>query len=176
MSKQHEILIFENKVNLSKPKPPYLYYPSQRLHWIPFPLVFSLSGRPPVSETLDFAGSALSTKFKKPLVTSNHYTRKKRRDWEGKGMRGRTRDTQKQRGKEISDFSCFQSLNYNNVGPILLIHNGMIPFTKAPKSLMKRLLWKHSPCTVAAVGRQCHKIQTDQFRINLKHKIHFKSN
>ncbi|KAK2862472.1 hypothetical protein Q5P01_002005 [Channa striata] len=33
--------------------------------------------RSPMSETLDSAGSALSTKFRKPLATSNHYFRKR---------------------------------------------------------------------------------------------------
>lgn len=97
-------------------RPTYLHCPA----WPPpttttpphFP---SLSGRPPASETLDSACSALSTKFRKPLATSNHYFRKRERAMTKgrKRTRERTRHTQKQ--GEISDFSCSLSLHYNNV-------------------------------------------------------------
>ncbi len=130
-------------------RPPYLQSPTQprlaRASPTATPPHFpSLSGRPPTSETLDSAGSALSTKFRKPLATSNHYFRKRERGMRGevggglttkerKRTRERTRHTQKQR--EISDFSCSQSLNYNNVqGPILLIHNGMIPIINSKRN------------------------------------------
>lgn len=75
------------------------------LESLPPPHFPSLSGRPPTSETLDSAGSALSTKFRKPLATSNHYFRKRERAMHGGGettkewkrTRERTRHTQKQR-------------------------------------------------------------------------------
>ena len=54
--------------------------------------------------------------------------REKERLREKEDERKNKRHTEKQTQRELSDFSCFQSLNYNNVqGPILLIHNGMIP-------------------------------------------------
>lgn len=104
----------------------------------------SLSGSPPTSETLDSAGSALSTKFRKPLATSNHYFRKRERAMHGGGgggattkerkrTRERTRHTQKQ--GEISDFSYSQSLHYDYVhGPISLIHNEMIVITNSKRN------------------------------------------
>lgn len=82
----------------------------------PYPLP---PGRPPTSETLDAAGSALSTTFRKPLATSNHYLGKGGR--EGYGSEGdRERERENRIGRmvregKISDAPCFQSLNYSNV-------------------------------------------------------------
>lgn len=65
-------------------RPPYLQYSAQcLLSRVPPPHFPSLSGRSPMSETLDNAGSALSTKFRKPLATSNHYFRKRERAMRG---------------------------------------------------------------------------------------------
>lgn len=110
MLEQQEMLIFLNKAIMRVTllllmlitQPPYLVYPTHhKLHWIaptPHP---SLSGRPPASETLDSAGSALSAKFRKPLATSNHYLKKKGRLREKENERKNKRHTQKQTEREI---------------------------------------------------------------------------
>lgn len=67
-------------------KPPYLHVQHSLGFTEPPPSSLPLfSGRPPVSETLDGSGSTFSTKFRKPLATSNHY-------WGKKGEIERERD------------------------------------------------------------------------------------
>lgn len=113
-------------------RPPHLRHPTSA-RFNPHHHFPSSSGRPPTSETLDSTGSALSTKCRKPLATSNHYFRERERTVRGGGgwsdaEREEKNKWKTQKQREISDFSCAQSLHYSNVqGPISLIHNGMIP-------------------------------------------------
>ena len=121
-------------------RPPYLECPNPALAPSTTPPHFpSSSGRPPASETLDSAGSALSTKFRKPLATSNHYFRKRERAMGRRQMREKEQETEQdlhtQKQGDILGFSCSQSPHYNNVqGPILLIHNGMIPIINSQRN------------------------------------------
>lgn len=79
---------------------------------------------------------------------------------ERKRTRERTRRTQKQ--GEVSDISCPKSLHYNNVqGPILLMHNEMMPIMNS----------KQSRCPGGLLN--CEQRQLSLDRTRTKNKVTF---